>query len=112
MKARLRHLTLVWAVPVLLGAATAIVGSHYLPESTPAQAGQQSNKAPAHFAPLDVTIPRGLRANAAETAKSDACLIEGQYPVRARLWRGAVCRSQGRWRRSSCAFSTSRRSSG
>jgi mono/diheme cytochrome c family protein len=57
MKARLRRLTLVWAVPVLLGAAAAIVGSHYLPDSAAAQAAQQSDKAPAHFAPLDVTIP-------------------------------------------------------
>jgi mono/diheme cytochrome c family protein len=57
MKARLRRLTLVWAVPVLLGATAAIVGSHYLPESIAAQAAQQSDKTPAHFAPLDVTIP-------------------------------------------------------
>ena len=57
MNARLRHITLVWAVPVLLGAAAAIPGSYYLPESTAAQAERQSGIAPVHFAAINVNFP-------------------------------------------------------
>src|SRR5258708_342895 len=57
MNARLRRITFVWAVPVLLGAVAAIAGSYYLPESTAAQAERQSNIALAHFAAINVNFP-------------------------------------------------------
>jgi mono/diheme cytochrome c family protein len=57
MNARLRRITFVWAVPVLLGAVAAIAGSYYLPESTAAQAERQSNIALAHFAAINLNFP-------------------------------------------------------
>jgi mono/diheme cytochrome c family protein len=62
MNARLRHTIFVWAVPVLLGAAAAIVGRHYLPESIAAQAERQSNIAVAHFAAINADLPSGATA--------------------------------------------------
>ena len=59
MNTRLRRTILVWAVPVLVGGAAAIVGSHYLPESIAAQAKRQSKIAPAHFAAITVSLPSG-----------------------------------------------------
>ena len=62
MNARLRRITFVWAVPVLLGAVAAIAGSYYLPESTAAQAERQSNTALAHFAAINVNFPTSVVA--------------------------------------------------
>jgi mono/diheme cytochrome c family protein len=55
-------MTFVWAVPVLLGTAAAIVGTNYLPESTAAQAARQSDIAPAHFAAINASLPTGVAA--------------------------------------------------
>ena len=57
MNARLRRTIFVWAVPVLVGGAAAIVGSYYLPESIAAQAKRQANIALAHFAAINVSLP-------------------------------------------------------
>src|SRR5260370_13333529 len=57
MNARLRRITFVWAVPVLLGAVAAIAGSYCLPESPGAQAERQSNIALAHFAAINLNFP-------------------------------------------------------
>src|SRR5258708_27918133 len=62
MTARLRRITFVWAVPVLLGAVAAIAGSYYLPESTAAQAERQSNTALAHFAAINLNFPTSVVA--------------------------------------------------
>jgi mono/diheme cytochrome c family protein len=62
MNARLRRITFVWAVPVLLGAVAAIAGSYYLPESTAAQAERQSNIALVHFAAINLNFPTSAAA--------------------------------------------------
>jgi mono/diheme cytochrome c family protein len=59
MNARLRRMTFVWVVPVLLGAAAAIGGRDFLSESIAEQAARQSNMAPVHFAPINVDLPAG-----------------------------------------------------
>src|SRR5258708_8569917 len=78
MTARLRRITFVWAVPVLLGAVAAIAGSYYLPESTAAQAERQSNTALAHFAAINLNFPTSVVAfpagNGSDTANAH-CLI-------------------------------------
>src|SRR5260370_29847954 len=78
MNARLRGMTFVWAVPVLLGAVAAIAGSYYLPESTAAQAERQSNTVLAHFAATSLNFPASVvafpAAKGAEIANAN-CLI-------------------------------------
>lgn len=78
MNARLRRMTFVWVVPVLLGAAAAIGGRHYLSESIAEQAARQSSMAPAHFAAINVDLPSGAVAfphgDGADIANAN-CLI-------------------------------------
>src|SRR5260370_8966673 len=59
MNASWRRAIVVWAVPVLVGAVAAIVGSYYLPEPIAAQAKRQSDIALAHFAAINVSVPTG-----------------------------------------------------
>lgn len=60
MNAKLRRIGLIWGAPVVLGAAAAVVGSTYLPESVAAQAQQQAKLVPpVHFTTVDVTLPAG-----------------------------------------------------
>ena len=59
MNSRLHRMVAVWAIPVLLGAGAALVGSRYLPESLAAQAERQSNMVPVHFEPVKVNLPAG-----------------------------------------------------
>ena len=78
MNARLRRMTFVWVVPVLLGAAAAIGGRHYLSESIAEQAARQSSMARAHFAAINVDLPSGAVAfphgDGADIANAN-CLI-------------------------------------
>jgi mono/diheme cytochrome c family protein len=78
MNARLHQMIFVWIVPVLLGAAAAIGGRHYLSESIAEQAARQSSMAPAHFAAINVDLPSGAVAfphgNRADIANAN-CLI-------------------------------------
>src|SRR5260370_32407972 len=78
MNARLRGITFVWALPVLLGAFAAIAGSYYLPESTAAQAERQSNTVLAHFAATSLNFPASAvafpAAKGADIATAN-CLI-------------------------------------
>jgi mono/diheme cytochrome c family protein len=71
-------MTFVWVVPVLLGAAAAIGGRHYLSESIAEQAARQSSMAPAHFAAINVDLPSGAVAfphgDGADIANAN-CLI-------------------------------------
>jgi mono/diheme cytochrome c family protein len=78
MNARLRRITFVWAVPVLLGAVAAIAGSYYLPESTAAQAERQSNIALVHFAAINLNFPTstaGFPAGKGSDIANANCLI-------------------------------------
>jgi mono/diheme cytochrome c family protein len=78
MNARLHQMIFVWVVPVLLGAAAAIGGRHYLSESIAEQAARQSSMAPAHFAAINVDLPSGAVAfphgDGADIANAN-CLI-------------------------------------
>jgi mono/diheme cytochrome c family protein len=78
MNARLDQMIFVWVVPVLLGAAAAIGGRHYLSESIAEQAARQSSMAPAHFAAINVDLPSGAVAfphgDGADIANAN-CLI-------------------------------------
>ena len=78
MNARLHQMIFVWVVPVLLGAAAAIGGRHYLSESIAEQAARQSSTAPAHFAAINVDLPSGAVAfphgDGADIANAN-CLI-------------------------------------
>jgi mono/diheme cytochrome c family protein len=78
MNARLHQMIFVWVVPVLLGAAAAIGGRHYLSESIAEQAARQSSMAPAHFAAINVDLPPGAVAfphgDGADIANAN-CLI-------------------------------------
>ena len=78
MNARLHQMIFVWVVPVLLGAAAAIGGRHYLSESIAEQAARQSSVAPAHFAAINVDLPSGAVAfphgDGADIANAN-CLI-------------------------------------
>src|ERR1700756_4229133 len=62
MNARLRRMTFVWVVPVLLGAAAAIGGRSYLPESIAGLATRQSNLVPVHFVRMNADLPAGAVA--------------------------------------------------
>jgi mono/diheme cytochrome c family protein len=78
MNARVRRITFVWAVPVLLGAVAAIAGSYYLPESTAAQAERQSNIALVHFAAINLNFPTsaaGFPAGKGSDIANANCLI-------------------------------------
>jgi mono/diheme cytochrome c family protein len=57
MNPRLRHMALIWAVPVLLGVAVGLGGSQFLPLSVAEQAAHQSSMAPARFAAINVSLP-------------------------------------------------------
>jgi mono/diheme cytochrome c family protein len=57
MSSRLHHIAAFWAIPVLLGAIAAVVGSQYLPEPIAAQAERQSNLVPVQFEALKVNLP-------------------------------------------------------
>ena len=58
MNANLRRIVAVWAVPVVLGAAAAVAGSHYLPESIDEQARRQAELVPfIRFTPVNVELP-------------------------------------------------------
>jgi len=57
MNSRLHHIAAFLAIPVLLGAIAAVVGSRYLPEPIAAQAERQSNLVPVHFEVLKVNFP-------------------------------------------------------
>jgi cytochrome c5 len=60
MNAKLIRIATVWAVPVLLGAVAAVVGSHYLPESIAEQSRRQAELVPAvRFTAVSVTLPSG-----------------------------------------------------
>jgi mono/diheme cytochrome c family protein len=78
MNAKLHQMIFVWVVPVLLGAAAAIGGRHYLSESIAEQAARQSSMAPAHFAAINVDLPSGAVAfphgDGADIANAN-CLI-------------------------------------
>jgi mono/diheme cytochrome c family protein len=78
MNARLHQMIFVWVVPVLLGAAAAIGGRHYLSESIAEQAARQSSMAPVHFAAINVDLPSGAVAfphgDGADIANAN-CLI-------------------------------------
>ena len=57
MNSRLHHIAAFLAIPALLGAIAAVVGSRYLPEPIAAQAERQSNLVPVHFEVLKVNFP-------------------------------------------------------
>jgi mono/diheme cytochrome c family protein len=60
MNPKLNQIVLVWAAPVVLGVAAAIVGIHYLPESIAQQAKRQAELAPpVHFTAVSVNLPPG-----------------------------------------------------
>ena len=78
MDGRLQRTILVWAVPVLLGAAAAIGAGPYLSDSIAEQAARQSSMAPVRFAPVKVDLPAGAsdfpEGNGADIANAN-CLI-------------------------------------
>jgi mono/diheme cytochrome c family protein len=60
MNQKLNRIAIVWAVPVVIGAAAAIVGSCYLPESIAEQARRQAEFVPpVRFTAMSVTVPSG-----------------------------------------------------
>ena len=59
MHATRHRMLVVWAVPILLGAAAALGGRAYVTQTMAEQAPRQSNTAPARFAPLNVDLPSG-----------------------------------------------------
>src|SRR5260370_20823884 len=105
MNARLRRITFVWAIPVLLGAVAAIAGSYYLPESTAAQAERQSNIAPAHFVAINLNFPTSAVAFPAGQGSDIAnanCLIchsagmaLRQPPLTVDEWRAEITKIEG-----------------
>jgi hypothetical protein len=63
MNQKLNRIAIVWAVPGVIGAAAAIVGSHYLPESIAEQARRQAELVPpVRFTTVSVTVPSGAEA--------------------------------------------------
>jgi mono/diheme cytochrome c family protein len=100
MNARLHQMIFVWVVPVLLGAAAAIGGRHYLSESIAEQAARQSSMAPAHFAAINVDLPSGAVAfphgDGADIANANclichsAGMVLRQPPLTVAEWRTEV----------------------
>jgi mono/diheme cytochrome c family protein len=105
MNARLRGITFVWAVPVLLGAVAAIAGSYYLPESTAAQAERQSNTVLAHFAATNLSFPASAvafpAAKGADIANANclichsAGMVLRQPPLTEGEWRSEISKMKG-----------------
>jgi hypothetical protein len=62
MNARLRRMTFVWAVLVLLGAAAATGGRSYLSDSIAGLTTRQSNMVPVNFVAINADLPAGAVA--------------------------------------------------
>jgi mono/diheme cytochrome c family protein len=61
MNPKIKHTLMIWAVPVLVGSALAVVAKHYFYDSIDAQMVRQAKiMPPVHFTTVSVALPNSL----------------------------------------------------
>jgi mono/diheme cytochrome c family protein len=105
MSSRLHQIVAFWAIPVLLGAIAALVGSQYLPEPIAAQAERQSDMVPVHFVALKVNFPTSSAlfpaGKGSEIANANCLICHSagmalrQPPLTVDEWRAEITKMKG-----------------